>query len=201
MSKINPNASSLIDEYIANKEPFAKDICELLRKLIHKTDTTIIEDWKWRIPIFHKKGIVCGFFGFKKHVSLTFFNGSQMSDKYQLFTSDCSAQNTRTIKYTIASDINEYQLLAYFKEALLLSETGVKRISNKKEIDIPELLQKELKNNKIAKENFEKMAYTYRKEYAMYISETKRDTTNIRRLEKVISNLEQNIKMHEQYKC
>ena len=45
------------------------------------------------------------------------------------------------------------------------------------------------------------MAYTYRKEYALHISQAKRETTKLKRLEKVISNLEQNIKMHEQYNC
>ena len=54
MSKINSNASSLIDEYIANKPVFAKVICELLRDLIHKSEPFIIEDWKWSIPIFQK---------------------------------------------------------------------------------------------------------------------------------------------------
>ncbi len=44
------------------------------------------------------------------------------------------------------------------------------------------------------------MAYTYRKEYARHISDAKRETTKLSRLEKVISNLEKNIKMHEQYK-
>jgi mRNA-degrading endonuclease YafQ of YafQ-DinJ toxin-antitoxin module len=45
------------------------------------------------------------------------------------------------------------------------------------------------------------MAYTYKKEYARFIQEAKRDTTKLSRLKKVITNLEQNIKMHEQYKC
>ncbi len=202
MSKINPNASSLIDEYIANKKSFAKDICELLRNLIHKSDNNVIEDWKWNIPIFKKNGMVCGFASFKNHVSLTFFNGATMSDKHQLFTGDCTAKNMRTIKFKNISEANENQLLDYFKEAFSQNEIVVKKIINKKDkIEIPELLQNALIKNKLANDNFEKMAYTYRKEYALHISEAKRDTTKLKRLEKVISNLEQNIKMHEQYKC
>jgi len=61
------------------------------------------------------------------------------------------------------------------------------------------LLKNALLKNKIAKENFEKMAYTYRKEYALHIANAKRETTKLNRLEKVIFNLENNIKMHEQY--
>ena len=203
MSKINPNASLLIDEYLNSKAAFSNEICELLRELIHIADNSITEDWKWNIPIFHKNGLgmVCGFAGFKKHVSLTFFNGVLMSDKYQLFTNDCNAQKTRTIKFSNISEIKNNQLLEYFIEAVSLGEIPSNKTPLKKEFIIPELLQKALNKNQLAKINFENMAYTYKKEYALHISEAKRDTTKLKRLEKIISNLEQNIKMHEQYKC
>lgn len=197
MSKINSNASSLIDEYITCKDSFATEICELLRNLIHKANPAIIEDWKWNRPIFHNNGIVCGFSAFKNHISLTFFNGVRMSNKHQLFNDHCNAQKTRTIKILNISEINKSKLLDYFKEAFLLNEIGIKKVEKKKEIEIPELLQNALNKNKLAKENFEKMAYTYRKEYALHISNAKRDSTKLNRLEKVISNLELNIKMHE----
>jgi uncharacterized protein YdeI (YjbR/CyaY-like superfamily) len=145
--------------------------------------------------------MVCGFAGFKKHVSLTFFNGVLMNDKYKLFSDDCGAQKLRTIKFTNISEINELQLIYYFREAFSINEIPVKKTAVKKEIIIQELLQIALAKNKLAKTNFENMAYTYRKEYAFHISDAKRETTKLKRLEKVISNLEKNIKMHEQYKC
>jgi len=201
MSKVNPNASKLIDEYIASKETFEKELCEILRELIHKADTEVIEDWKWKIPIFNKKGMVCGFAVFKNHISLSFFKGATMTDKHNLFTKDYAGTNMRTIKFTSSSEVNKNQLFDYFKEAFLQTESTVKKIAVKKEFEIPELLQKALNNNKLAKQNFENMAYTYRKEYALHISQAKRQTTKLKRLDKVISNLEQNIKMHEQYNC
>lgn len=202
MAKINPNASLLIDEYISSKENFSREICEELRNLIHKSNTSIIEDWKWKVPIFQHNEMVCAFAAFKKHVSLTFFNGAIMSDKHQLFSDDCSAQKTRTIKFYAISEINQNKLLDYFKEAIVINEVRKpKKNQPKKEILIPELLQNALNKNPIAKENFENMAYTYQKEYVLHISEAKRDATKLKRLEKVILNLEQNIKMHEQYKC
>ena len=82
-----------------------------------------------------------------------------------------------------------------------MKETSINKKLDIKEIEIPQLLQKALEKNSLAKTNFENMAYTYRKEYALHISNAKRDATKISRLEKVISNLEQNIKMHEQYNC
>jgi hypothetical protein len=201
MSKVNPNASKLIDEYISSKETFEKELCELLRELIHKADTEVIEDWKWKIPIFNKKSMICGFAVFKNHISVSFFKGATMTDKHKLFTKDYTGTNMRTIKFTSSSEVNHNQLFDYFKEAFSQTETTVKKTTSKKEIEIPELLQKALNKNKIANRNFENMAYTYRKEYALHISQAKRESTKLKRLAKVISNLEQNIKMHEQYNC
>ena len=202
MAKINPNATNLIEEYIHSKENFAKEICLILRELIHTADEFVIEDWKWRIPVFHKNTMVCSFAAFKKHVSLTFFDGVQMSDKHQLFSVDCSAQHMRTIKFLNSESINKPVLIEYFKEAFLLGEKKKKKIvSTKVAFEIPELLQQALNKNNLAKENFENMAYTHRKEYALHIADAKREATKLKRLEKVISNLEKNMKMHEQYKC
>lgn len=186
---------------IANKEEFAKVICELLRELIHKSDNFIIEDWKWNIPVFQKSEMVCGFACFQKHVSISFFNGATMTDKHALFTGDCTAKNMRTIKYTNISEINKIHLIDYFREAFLLSESPIKKVVTKKEFKIPKLLQNALNSNKLAKENYSNMAYTYRKEYALYIAQAKREATKLKRLAKVISNLEYNIKMHESYNC
>jgi uncharacterized protein YdeI (YjbR/CyaY-like superfamily) len=197
MTKINPLASSLIDDYINSRAPFAKEIVALLRKLIHVADSEIMEDFKWNVPVFSKKKLVCGLAAFQKHVSITFFKGAEMNDKHQLFSGDCSAKHIRTIKFTSISEINENQLLDYFREAFSLSETGAKKIETNKEIEIPELLQDALNKNKLAKKNFENMAYTYRKEFALHISGAKQEATKLKRLEKVILNLEKNLKMHE----
>lgn len=201
MAKPNPKASFLIDDYIENLPQFSKNISKIIRELIHITDSKIVEDWKWNRPIFNTTKMICGFSAHKNHVSLTFFNGAEMSDQHQLFSSDCSAQNTRTLKFASISDINKNKLLDYFKESFCMKEISIKKVSNKTEIVVPEILQLELKKNELAKLNFENMAYTYRKEYVLYISEAKRESTKLSRLEKVISNLEKNIKMHEQYKC
>jgi hypothetical protein len=201
MAKTNPKASLLIDDYITNLPTFAKEICTVIRELIHKNKQPFFEDWKWNRPIFTTQKMICGFSAHKNHVSLTFFDGANMSDKHELFSGDCSAQNTRTIKFENVNDINQKKLLDYFKEAFLLKHQSTKKTIKNKELEIPDLLKVALEKNKLAKTNFENMAYTYKKEYARFISEAKREVTKLNRLEKVIFNLEKNIKMHEQYKC
>lgn len=108
---------------------------------------------------------------------------------------------TRTIKLTKGSELDKNKIIAYMNEAISFENSSVKKVEKKESIEIPELLKNALKSNKKASENFNNMAYTYRKEYAKHISEAKRESTKLRRLEKVIFNLEKNIKMHEHYKC
>jgi len=199
MAQINPNATILINHYIENLPLFSKNICTELRNLIHQTETKVYEDWKWNIPIFSKKTMICGVAAFKNHVSLTFFHGANMSDKHKLFNNNCDAKNTRTIKFTSAKEINQTQLLDYLTEAFQKNETENFSTHKNHEIIIPKLLEIALHKNKLARFNFENMAYTYRKEYVKYITEAKKETTRITRLEKTIKKLEKNLKIHEQF--
>ncbi|MBK6985931.1 MAG: DUF1801 domain-containing protein [Bacteroidetes bacterium] len=70
--KHNPDAAALIDKGISELEPFAQVICKRLRKIILSADPELIEDWKWG-PNYYLNGMVCGYWGFKKHVSFVFF--------------------------------------------------------------------------------------------------------------------------------
>ena len=104
--------------------------------------------------------MVFGFAAFKNHVSLTFFNGAEMSDQHKLFSGDCNAQKTRTIKFEANSEINKIHLLDYFNESFFMKETSINKRSDLKEIEMPQLLQKALEKNPLVIANFEIMAYT-----------------------------------------
>jgi hypothetical protein len=56
-------------------------------------------------------------------------------------------------------------------------------------IDIPKDLMKELKKDKNAKAFFDKLSYTHRREYVMWINEAKRDETRQKRILKTIEML------------
>jgi len=197
MSTINTKASSLIRQYQKNAAPFAQPILEKLRTIVRSTDTTIQEDWKWNIPNFHQNGMLCAMASFKKHVSFTFFKGAEINDTFKLFTGDCSAKSMRTIKFTELSQVNVVQLKNYINQAVLINNTSLKLPTTREAFDIPNLLKKALNKNSIAKHNYENLAYTYRKEYALHISTAKKEATQLRRLNKVMLYLENNLKMHE----
>jgi uncharacterized protein YdeI (YjbR/CyaY-like superfamily) len=201
MARVNPEAGRLIQDYLSILPEFSNKICTKIYELIHISYPEVIEDFKWRTPVFRNDKMVCGFTGFKKHVSLHFFHGSQMSNQHNLFTDDCSAQHSKTIKFFALNDIDENKLLNYLQEAFHMNVKEKEMGTKSKTVIIPDLLKQALENNPIAKQNFDGMAYTYRKEYAQHIADAKQQITKLRRLEKVMLNLEKGIKMHEQYKC
>jgi len=197
MSKIREDAPHRIDEAINKMEPFAKEICTTLRDIIHNADPDIIEDWKWG-PNFNHNGMVCGFWGFKKHVSFVFYNGVLLKDTKKILL-ESDNQHNRMVKFVHGDKVNEKLLISYIKEAVNNNIKGVKPTSPKKELVIPSELKNALSRNKNAEKNFESFAYTYRKEYINWIIDAKREETREKRLHEVVARSEQNKKMHEKY--
>ncbi len=64
-----------------------------------------------------------------------------------------------------------------------------------KNLMIPAFIEEALTKNKKARENFSKLAESYKKLYVRWISSAKREETRLRRLEEAIDLLEQNKKL------
>jgi len=61
---------------------------------------------------------------------------------------------------------------------------------SERKVDIPPGFKKALSRNKSAKETFDKMPYTHKKEYAGYILEAKKPETRERRIQKTIEMID-----------
>jgi hypothetical protein len=68
-------------------------------------------------------------------------------------------------------------------------EVVMERDEEKRTVDAPPLLQKELTKNKAARANWEKLAFTHKKEMALSIVGAKQEETRTRRLAKVMDVL------------
>ena len=196
MSNINPEAPRLIDEYIMNAPEFAQPICRRLRELIHAADPEIEEDWKWG-PNFNKKGMICGIWAFKNHVTFTFFEGALLGDKKNILQYGTSNRHNRAVKFTRVDEIDERTLIAYIKEAVIINEYVLSSEKQAVDIPIPPDLKKVMVSNKQAKKFFEGLAYTYRKEFVNWITSARQLKTRERRLAKAIEMLEQGKRMGE----
>ncbi|MBI3520266.1 MAG: YdeI/OmpD-associated family protein [Bacteroidetes bacterium] len=197
--KHNPDASRLIDEGISQLEPFAQKICKKLRTLILSADPDIIEDWKWG-PNYYLNGMVCGFWGFKKHTSLVFFQGSLLKDKKKVLLQNPGNVHNRHIKFTDVKQIDDELILEYLFEAIDNNKKGLKIIEAKdKTVDIPDDVKKQFKTAKVLA-YFESLAYSHRKEYMMWITDAKKEETRLKRITQAIEKLLSKQMMHDKYK-
>ena len=197
--KHNPNAHSLIDEGIAELEPFAQIICKHLRKLMLSADKAIIEDWKWG-PNYYLNGMVCGYWGFKKHVSFVFFQGSLLKDKKKILQQNPGNVHNRHIKYTDVSQIDDETILEYLFEAIDNNKKGhIITETKDKTIEIPTDVKKHFKLAKVLS-YFESLAFSHRKEYIQWIESAKKVETRTKRIAEAIEKLQEKNSLNANYK-
>lgn len=182
-TKINPNATRLIDQAFVDMPLQWREICETLRGLVHQADPEIIEDWKWG-PNFNHNGMVCNIWAFKKHASMVFFRGSQMKDPYKLFNQGETNKAMRAIQFTDIKQINHKQIIAYVREAVKLNLSGLENpMKMEKTVTLPPELETFFAKNKKAKAVFDSMSYSHRRALAESVITAKRPETRKKRIE------------------
>lgn len=197
--KHNPNAAALIDEGISKLEPFAQVICKRLRKLILSSDPEMIEDWKWG-PNYYLNGMVCGYWGFKKHVSFVFFQGLLLKDKKKILQENPGNVHNRHIKFTDVKQIDDNVILEYLFEAIDNNRKGLKITETKdKTIIVPEDVEKQFKKAKVLA-YFDSIAFSHRKEYIQWIESAKKVETRTKRIEQAIEKLLDKQGLNDKYK-
>ncbi|MBK6986572.1 MAG: DUF1801 domain-containing protein [Bacteroidetes bacterium] len=185
--KHNPNAGALIDDGISKLEPFAQVICKRLRQLILSADPEIIEDWKWG-PNYYLNGMVCGYWGFKKHVSFVFFQGSLLKDKKKILIENPGNVHNRHIKFTDVKQIDDKAILEYLFEAIDNNRKGLKIIETKdKTIVTPVDAEKAFKKAKVLA-YFDSLAFSHRKEYVQWIESAKKKKPEQNALNRLLRN-------------
>ena len=196
--KHNPDAKRLIDEGIAEAEPFAREICNKLRAIIFKAEPGIIEDWKWG-PNYYKDGMVCGFWYFRNYVTFIFYQGALLKDKKKILKANPGNLHNRHIKYTDVKQLDEKVLMEYISEAVMNNEKGIKLTEAKdKTVNVPDDFKKRLVKNKILK-NFDVMSYSKRKDYVQWIEGAKREATRDNRIEQALEKIALNQGLNDKY--
>jgi hypothetical protein len=90
-------ASELIDERIRELAGWRGQTLARMRALILEADPEIVEEWKWRVPVWSHHGIVCTGEAYKKAVKLTFARGASVPDPSRLFNSSLEGNTRRAI--------------------------------------------------------------------------------------------------------
>jgi uncharacterized protein YdeI (YjbR/CyaY-like superfamily) len=175
-----------IDTYIQSAPEFSKEILMHFRQLVHQTIPDIEEQIKWKFPHFiYKKEVICSMAAFSKHCAFSFPKAAILKDKTLLekAKSEEAMGHFGKIK-TIQNLPPDSKIKAYVKESVSLIG---KKIENKNStITIPNVLHILFSKNKKAFQKFSLMSPSHQKEYFNYITEAKKEETQIRRAEKVI---------------
>jgi uncharacterized protein YdeI (YjbR/CyaY-like superfamily) len=185
MSQLNPK----FDEYIAGSADFAKPILIYLREIIHDVCPEVEEIIKWGIPHFdYKDDMMCILAAYKNHCSFSLYKAELMSDKKIIESVKAGEKMGYMDKIKSLSDLPEKKtLVAYIKEAMVLNETGIKKVKpiteKPKIIEVPDYFSERLEANPSAKEIFDSKAPSFRKDYLVWITDAKTEATRQKRID------------------
>ena len=172
-----------------------------LKSIIDKTE--LVETIKWGGPVyvFNKKNVV-GIGGFKEYFTIWFFNGVFLKDekKKLINAQEDKTKSLRQWRFTSKEEVNETEILAYILEAIENEKQGKIIKPSKKETIVSELLEKEMSQNKVLAEAFQKFSPYKQYEFLEYIETAKQEKTKLSRIEKVIPMILGNIGLNDKYR-
>jgi uncharacterized protein YdeI (YjbR/CyaY-like superfamily) len=181
-----------VDAYIDRSAEFAKPILKHIRRLVHDASPLIVENIKWGMPFFECKGLVCQMAAFKQHCAFGFWKASRLNDPQHLLNKGEDAAAGSFGRINSLSDLPDDNALKHFVlQAIKLNESGEKPALKKPtipkpELQIPDYLAELLLQHPKAKNTFEKLSASHKREYVEWIVEAKTDATRQKRLDTTI---------------
>ena len=124
MANDSDSPSQLIDERIAELGDWRGETLARVRELIKQADPEVVEEWKWRVPVWSHEGTICTGESYKKAVKLTFAKGASLADPAGLFNSSLDGNTRRAIDIHEDEEIDAEALKALVREAVELNTAG-----------------------------------------------------------------------------
>jgi len=81
----------------------------------------VVEEWKWRVPVWSHTGIICTGETYKQVVKLTFAKGASLDDPAGLFNASLEGNTRRAIDIHERDEIDEKALQALIQAAVALN--------------------------------------------------------------------------------
>ena len=112
-----------VDEYLKALPDWQQANLELFRNAVHEVEPSIVEDFKWDVPVYLLKGkILFAMSVFKAHTKFNFIgNGAYLDDQKKLFNSGLDSKKSRGIDLREGETINGTDLKALIKESITKS--------------------------------------------------------------------------------
>ena len=120
------SASERIDKRIADLGDWRGERLARIRRLIHKVDPDVVEEWKWMgSPVWSHEGMYAVANPHKGKVKLTFFHGARLRDPRKLFNAGLEGNTWRAIDFYEGDEIDEPALEALLREAVAYNTSHV----------------------------------------------------------------------------
>jgi len=116
--------SQLIDARIEELGDWRGQMLSRLRALIKEADPEVVEEWKWRVPVWSHDGLICTGESYKNVVKMTFARGAALDDPSGLFNSSLEGNTRRAIDFHEGEEIDEEALKGLIRAAVALNESS-----------------------------------------------------------------------------
>ncbi len=126
-SQNSESPSELIDARIKELGDWRGEMLGRLRGLVKDADPEVIEEWKWRVPVWSHDGLICTGETYKKVVKMTFAKGAGLPDPTGLFNSSLEGNTRRAIDVHEGEMIDEEALKTLVRAAVTLNRSRAKR--------------------------------------------------------------------------
>ncbi len=123
-SQEDRSPAQLIDARIEELGDWRGELLGRLRAIVKDADPEVVEEWKWRVPVWSHDGIICTGESYKKVVKLTFAKGASLEDPSGLFNSSLEGNTRRAIDFHEGEAVDEEALKALVQAAVALNTAG-----------------------------------------------------------------------------
>ncbi|MBT3254074.1 MAG: hypothetical protein HN995_10435 [Candidatus Marinimicrobia bacterium] len=190
-----------VNQYIQNQPHWAKALSKLRKALL---ELGLEETIKWGGPVYmyEKKNIV-SIGGYKSFVSLWYYQGALLKDEKGLLVNaqEGITKAQRQMRFQHADEINIAVVKSYTLEAIDNQKAGKElKADTQKPLIIPDELEKILKTQAKLSSSFDALNLSKRREYADYISNTKRAETKLNRIEKITPMILNGVGLSDKYR-
>ena len=123
-SQKSKSPSQRIDERIQELDDWRGKMLRRLRALVQEADPEVVEEWKWRVPVWSHDGLICTGETYKNVVKMTFAQGAALKDPSRLFNSSLEGNTRRAIDFHEGEKIDEEALKTLIRAAVTLNKSA-----------------------------------------------------------------------------
>jgi hypothetical protein len=117
------STSRLIDARIKELSGWRGQMLARIREIILSADASIVEEWKWDVPVWSCDGIICTGETYKSVVKTTFAQGASLPDPAHLFNSSLEGKVRRAIDFREGDKVDANALKALVRAAVKLNKS------------------------------------------------------------------------------